>query len=127
MKAFKNLVPGNKVYYVRTYNGTNGPDLIESEVFNIDTIDGIFSIKLEDPVSWCPILDNKELDLNIAHAGQHITIYTSHELAKEGYLKECKDFLRANYKIIKSHEVKLMKLRDIQLKFQKIVDDYENI
>lgn len=41
-----------------------------------------------------------------------ITIYTNYKLAKEWYLKECKDFLIANYKIIKSHKVKLMKLRD---------------
>lgn len=46
-----------------------------------------------------------------------ITICMNYKLAKEGYLKECKDFLRANYKIIKSHEVKLMKLHDFQFKF----------
>lgn len=136
-KVFKDLVPGDIVYYVKTYHPeeSKGPELIEATILKLED-SGIFSFDLgESNGGWYFILDRADIEKNIARATGFVLItdlelpliYTDRKLAKEEYMKECKNFLRSNYKHIRHHETELMELRDLQLKYTKIVDDYEDL
>lgn len=130
-KVFKDLVPGDIVYFIKTYyiEESRGPELIKAPVLKVDdNSDGIFSFDLgEDYGGWHSVLDSAELNSPVVHAHGLNLLYLDHIQAEKDYIQKCKDFLRGNYMYIRSHETKLMELRDLQLKYTKIVDDHENV
>lgn len=129
-KIFKDLVSGDIVYFIKTYptEESRGPELIKAPVLGVENNEGIFFFNLgEEYGGWHFISDNAELNCQVAHARGLNLYYLDQNQAKEEFLRSCKDFLRSNYSCIRSHEVKLMELRDLQLKYTKIVDDHENV
>ena len=129
-KVFKDLVPGDVVYFVKTYpiEESRGPELIKAPVLGVENNEDIFFFNLgEDYGGWHFVSDKTELDCQVVHSRGLNLFYLDQNQAKEEFLWSCKDFLRSNYSYIRSHEVKLMELRDLQLKYTKIVDDHENV